>query len=306
MVLVTDTREALLDYARYMLRKLQPRVIGVTGSNGKSTTKEAIAAVLAERFQVFKNFGSYNGRYGLPIALGQLENQHEVAVLEMACDSFGEIAEMAALTRPQIGVVTTVSPAHLTGLGSLDNIALEKGRLIEQLPADGVAVLNADDPRVLAMAQRTKARLITYGTGSTADLRVEAIEVGSDWTRFTLLYQKRRFAGRIGLIGRHQIYPILAAIAVGLIFDIPIEAALSRLTILPSLPGRMRLLRGLKESLILDDSFNASPASMQAALKTLALIGQGKKKMALLGKMADLGEAGSSRWPNRAWWCQSC
>jgi UDP-N-acetylmuramoyl-tripeptide--D-alanyl-D-alanine ligase len=141
------------------------------------------------------------------------------------------------------------------------------------------------------MAQRTKARLITYGTGSTADLRVEAIEVGSDWTRFTLLYQKRRFAGRIGLIGRHQIYPILAAIAVGLIFDIPIEAALSRLTILPSLPGRMRLLRGLKESLILDDSFNASPASMQAALKTLALIGQGKKKMALLGKMADLGEA---------------
>lgn len=161
-IVIDDTRQALVDWARFILRKLQPDVVGITGSSGKTTTKEITAAVLARRHAVFRNFGNYNDRYGLPIALGQLEPDHKVVVLEMACDGVDEIRERAALTRPRIGVVTSVNETHLAHLGSLEIIATEKGRLVEALPpADqgGVAILNHDDGRVRAMASRTRARV---------------------------------------------------------------------------------------------------------------------------------------------------
>ncbi len=138
-VVVPDVQQALIDYATYILQKYRPKVVGVTGSSGKTTAKEAIAAILQKQYRVFKNFGSYNGRYGLPIALGQIDSEHEVAVLEMACDAFGEIAELARITQPDVGVVTTINQTHLAYLGTLDNIAAEKGRLIEALPFTGSA-----------------------------------------------------------------------------------------------------------------------------------------------------------------------
>lgn len=287
-VVVPDVQEAISDYATYVLSKYRPKVIGVTGSVGKTTAKEAIAAVLQKRYRVFKNYGSYNGRYGLPIALGQLESSHEIAVLEMAADSFGEINKLARMTQPQVGVITAINHTHLSVMGSLNNIAAEKGRLIEGLPFNGSAILNADDPHVAGMVPRTQARIITFGLKRGADIRASDLIVSPEGLSFTLHYEGKTYPGFSPLIGRHQIYPILAAIATGLVFEIPPEAALAALRQLPRVPGRMNLLTGKGGALILDDAFNASPEAMTAALDTLAEL-PGANKVAILGDMSDLG-----------------
>lgn len=288
-VVVPDLQQALTDYAGYILQKYQPRVIGVTGSSGKTTAKEAIAAVLQKKYCVFKNFGSYNGRYGLPIALGELTPEHEVAVLEMACDSFGEIAELVHICQPHLGVITTINQTHLAYLGTLANIAQEKGRLIEALPFDGTAILNADDPRVAGMVPRTRARILTFGLSSGADVRAAQVKTLPDGMTFTLHYNGRSYPARTPLLGRHQIYSILAALAAGLVLDVPLETALEALAVVPRLPGRLNPLPGQKGTLILDDTFNASPEATLAALDTLAEL-PGAHKVAILGDMPDLGD----------------
>jgi alanine racemase len=288
-IVVPDVQEALSNYAAYILAKYRPRVIGVTGSAGKTTAKEAIATVLQEKFRVFKNYGSYNGRYGLPIALGQLEPEHEIAVLEMASDAFGEISKLTRITQPRIGVITAINQTHLSVMGSLDNIAAEKGRLIEALPFNGSAILNADDPRVAGMVPRTQARILTFGLKRGADVRATNLNLTIQGLSFTLHYEGQSYPGFTPLLGRHQIYPILAAITTGLVFDIPPEAALDALRNLPRIPGRLNLLTGKQGSYILDDSFNASPEATLAALDTLAEL-PGANKVAILGDMADLGD----------------
>jgi UDP-N-acetylmuramyl pentapeptide synthase len=165
-VVVPDTRLAVQEWARYVIAKQRLDVIGITGSVGKTTAKEAVAAVLGARFPVFKNRANYNGIYGLPIALGELLPEQRVAVLEVAADHFGEIAGLCRIAPPAVAVVTTVEPAHLETFGTLDAIAREKGDLVAALPSGGLAVLNADDVRVLAMRERTTARILTFGTES--------------------------------------------------------------------------------------------------------------------------------------------
>jgi alanine racemase len=287
-IIVPDLQQALNDYAACILQKYHPKVIGVTGSSGKTTAKEAISAVLQKRYRVFKNFGSYNGRYGLPIALGDLTSDHEVAVLEMACDSFGEIAELVRITQPEIGVITAINQTHLAYLGTLANIAAEKGRLIEALPFTGSAILNADDPRVASMVPRTQARILTFGMSTGADLRAAEVKVRSDGLTFILQYEGRGYPGHIPLLGRHQIYAALAAVATGLVLDVPPETALEALAQLPRVPGRLNPLPGQKGALILDDTFNSSPEATIAGLDTLAEL-PGATKVAILGDIPDLG-----------------
>jgi alanine racemase len=300
-LVVDDSREALVEWARFILRKLAPQVVGITGSTGKTTTKELVAAVLAQRHAVFRNHGNYNDRFGLPIALGRLAPEHQVAVLEMACDGLDEIRDLAALTRPRIGVVTAVNETHLAYLGSLEAIAEEKGRLVEALPPvqqGGVAVLNYDDPRVRAMAQRTRARAVTYGTDPDADLVAGAIEASPQGTFFTVFVKdffpvpglrgRRKLRVRLSLLGRHAVYAALAAVAVGLAQGVPLDEALAALAAVQPLRGRLNALPGVGGSLILDDSFNASPASTMAALDTLALF-SGGRRFAVLGDLLELG-----------------
>ncbi|MBN1220484.1 MAG: alanine racemase [Anaerolineae bacterium] len=288
-IVVPDIQQALTDYAAYILGKYKPKVIGVTGSSGKTTTKEAIATVLQKRYRVFKNIGSYNGRYGLAISLGELSPDHEVAVLEMACDSFGEIAELARITQPQVGVITTINRTHLAYLGTLNNIAAEKGRLIEALPFNGSAILNADNAHVAGMVPRTQARILTFGLKSGADVRATDLVLQRDGLTFTLHYEGQTYQGYIPLLGRHQIYTALAAVTTGLVFDIAPEVALEALKHLPRVPGRMNPLSGKHGSLIVDDTFNASPEATMAALDTLAEL-PGAHKVAILGDMPDLGD----------------
>ena len=300
-IVIDDSREALLAWARFVLRKLDPQVVGITGSSGKTTTKELAAAVLAQRHSVFRNYGNYNDRYGLPIALGRLGPEHRVAVLEMACDGADEIRDLAALTRPKIGIVTTVNETHLAYLGSMDAIATEKGRLVEALPPaedGGVAILNYDDPRVRAMAARTKARVVTYGSSPDADLVAGAVEAGPDGVSFTVFVRdffpalsarrRRKLRVKVPLLGRHQLYAALAAVAAGLVLDVPLEESLTALAGAQPLRGRLNPLPGLGGSLILDDSLNASPASTLAALDALALF-DGGRRFAVLGDLPDLG-----------------
>ena len=246
VVIVPDVKQALTEYAAFILQKYNPTVIGITGSAGKTTAKDAIAAVLQKKFQVFKNSGSRNTTYGLPIALGDLEPQHEIAVLEMASDTFGEIATLARITQPKVGVITNINQAHISVLGSLNNIAAEKARLIEALPFNGSAILNADNPRVAGMVPRTQARIITFGLKTGADVRADNLSVSPKGLSFTLHYEGKSYDGFTPLLGRHQIYHILAAVATGLVFKISPELSLSALSKLPRGKGRMNLLRGKK------------------------------------------------------------
>jgi alanine racemase len=288
-VVVPDVQEALSDYAAHMLAKYQPAVIGVTGSSGKTTTKEAIATVLQKKYHVFKNYGSYNGRYGLPIALGQLQPDHEIAVLEMAADTFGEIAGLVRIAQPRVGVVTAINRTHLTVLGTLNNIAAEKGRLIEALPFDGSAILNADDPYVAGMVPRTQARILTFGLKRGADVRAADLKLTTKGMTFDLCFESSRLAGFTPLLGRHQIYAVLAAVATGLVFDISPQTSLRALGQMARVPGRMNLLEGRQGTLILDDTFNASPEATLAAIDTLEEL-PGANKVAIFGDMPDLGE----------------
>ena len=303
-----DTRQAIQDWARFVLAKQAPRIVGITGSVGKTTTKEAIAAVLAGSFPVFKNRANYNGLYGLPIALGELLPEHRVAVLEMAADHFGEMARLCAIAPPHVAVVTTVEPAHLETFGSLEAIAREKGELVAALSPGGLAVLNADDPRVLGMATRRApgVQVMTFGTsdvtgtgdrrsatgrslGSAGHVSASNIIVTREGLRFDVETPAGRDHVHFPLLGRHQVYAALAAIAVGLHFGMDLlQAILPRLAQMPHIPGRLNPLPGRRGSLLLDDSYSSSPAAAEAALETLAAV-EGRRKIAVLGDMLELG-----------------
>ena len=294
-IVVQETRQAMQDWARFVVARQDLTVIGITGSVGKTTAKEAIAAVLSGETPVFKNRANYNGLYGLPIALSELLPEHRVAVLEMAADHFGEIGKLTEIARPDIAVVTTVEPAHLETFGSLEAIAREKSRLVSALPPAGLAVLNANDPRVAAMAEASPARVVTYGTvdalqGPTCpDICASEVIPSRDGVEFTVDTPVGRRRVHIPLLGRHQVYAALAAIAVGLSRGVDLDTIIARLAGMPRVRGRLNPLPGLRGSLILDDSYSSSPAAAEAALETLEAL-EGRRKIAVLGDMVELGD----------------
>lgn len=288
LLVVGDTQQALLAYARHILAARQMEVIGVTGSVGKTSAKEAIASVLAGRRAVFRNPGNYNGRFGLPIALGELEPGQHLAVLEMACDSFDEIRHLAEITKPCVGVVTAIGPSHLEYFGSLEQIAHEKGRLLEALPRDGLAVLNADDPLVMPLAARTSARCVTYGRCAEADYVAEEVRVSPEGTWLTVRAGKERVPLSLPLLGAHHAYTALAAVAVGRHYGLSWAEIAAGLAALQPLSGRTRLLPGVNGSTLLDDSYSANPTSALAALQLLADL-PARRRLVLLGEMSELG-----------------
>ncbi len=296
VIVMRSVEDALMRWTRLVLQKFGTTVIGVTGSVGKSTTKEAIARVLGTRYNIYKNPGSFNGRFGLPLALGKLDKEHQIAVLEFGTDQFGEIAEMVAATKPLVGVVTRVAHAHLDRLGSLENIAKEKGELIRGLPPDGLAVLNFDDPLVRAMGATTQATVRTVGLELVepafgSDLLAFNIVVDRYKTGFDLRAKQERLLGRwLPLLGAHQLYPALSALAVGLSYDISLEDGLRALTEIEPLPGRMRPLSGPNGSLLIDDSYSANPEGMEAALDWMNAVRDERGKLIfVMGDMAELG-----------------
>lgn len=287
---VPNALAALQSLARWWRNRFPKlRVIGITGSVGKSSTKELAAAVLSRRFDVLKSEGNLNNEIGLPLTLMQLDHRHERAVLEMGMYARGEIALLCSIARPIVGVVTIVAPVHLERLNTIDNIAQAKAELIEALPDDGVAILNYDDPRVRQMGGLTQARKLFYGLSPSADLWADEIESGGlEGVRFRLHYRGEALHVHVPLLGRHSVHTSLRAAAVGLAEEMALDQ------ILEGLQDRRAQLRlvavpGPNGSTLLDDTYNASPESTIAALNLLDEL-EGRK-IAVLGDMLELGEA---------------
>lgn len=295
-VLVGDSLAALqrLAQARRLARPAL-RVLAITGSIGKTTAKEAVAAVLSQRYATLKSAGNYNSEIGLPLTLMGLQAQHQRAVLEMGMYDLGEVALLCRIARPQVGVVTNVGPAHLERLGTIERIAQAKAELVEALPSDGVAVLNGDDARVRAMGQRTGARVITFGLGRGNTVWADDISsCGLEGVRFQAHLAQEAFVGieprsrslKLATLGRHTVHAGLAAVAVGLLEGLTwgeVEKGL----LAQGYGLRLVPKRGIRGSTLLDDTYNASPASVGAALDVLAELPG--RRVAALGDMAELG-----------------
>ncbi|MBN1317417.1 MAG: alanine racemase [Anaerolineales bacterium] len=288
-IVVPDTEVALVQWASFILKKFGTDVIAVTGSVGKTGVKEALASVLRTRFKVFSNQGSYNGTFGLPIALGQLSKEHQLAVLEMGSDHTGEIAELARLAHPRCGVITAVTAAHLETLNSLDQVEEEKGALVRAIPSDGLVVLNYDDHRVRNMATYASSRVVFAGIQMGAAIQARDVTIGMDGMHFTLSLGKQTYPVMIPWFGRPRIFAALAAIAIGLEYGLQIKEMIDSLANLPWLAGRLNLLPALSGATLLDDTFNSSPAAVIAALDLLAELPATGRKIAILGDMYQLG-----------------
>lgn len=290
LVLVPNTQKALEAMARFALGQ-HPRldVVGITGSLGKTTTKEVVAGVLAQKRKVLKTEGNLNSEIGLPLTvLNGLRRSHDVAVLEMAMYDVGDIRLLAQLARPRIGVVTAVQPVHLERLGTIERIQQAKQELVEELPENGVAILNGDDPRVASMAAHTRARVVRYGTHPDADVRASDIDSqGLKGVEFVLEHGRDRQHVKLPLLGGHSVHAALAAAAVALEQGFSLsEAAGALYEVEPTL--RLLIVDGINGSRIVDDSYNASPESVLAALNLLWEL-PGRRKIAVLGDMLELG-----------------
>ena len=288
IVRVADGVAALQALAAAGRRRFDPLVVGVTGSIAKTSSKEAAAAVLGGRYRTLRSPGNQNNEIGLPLTVLSLGPDHQAAVLEMGMYVGGEIRELARIARPQIGIVTAVEPVHLSRIGSVEAIEEAKGELVEALPADGRAILNADDARVRRMADRTAARTLTYGFSADADVAAEdVVSRGVDGMQFTIRSGSHRVPVTIPTLGRLAVHNALAGAATGIAAGMDLATVARALAGGWSAPHRGELHHAGGVTLV-DDSYNASPASVRAALELLA--GLPGRRVAVLGTMLELGE----------------
>jgi UDP-N-acetylmuramoyl-tripeptide--D-alanyl-D-alanine ligase len=289
LVLVQETTKALGRLAAWHRGRFSIPVVAVTGSNGKTTTKELIAAVLGTRWNTLKPAGSFNNQWGLPLTLLGLGPEHGALVVELGTNQPGEIAELAALAAPTVGVVTVVAAVHTEFLGSIEGVREEKAGLVRALRADGVAVLNADDPRVASMARATRARVVTFGTAAGDVRAVGDVVDGADGLVLTLEHAGRRETLKLALSGRHNVINALAAAGAGVALGMSLDQIAAGLATARPAKGRC-VWRTAGEVLILDDTYNANPDSVRAALDTAKTHRAGARLVAVLGDMLELGD----------------
>jgi UDP-N-acetylmuramoyl-tripeptide--D-alanyl-D-alanine ligase len=290
LIRVPSVLKALQDAATFWREQFETRVVGVTGSVGKTTTKEVVTRVLGRRYRVLHSRGSYNNEIGLPLTLLQLTDEHDYVVLEMGMYVRGDIRALVEIARPHVGILTIVEPVHAERAGSIENIALGKQELVEDLPPapKGVAILNYDDERVRAMAEATEARVFFYGLSPEADLWADDVEsLGLDGIRVRLHYGNERLYLRVPLLGRHSVHTVLRAASAGLVAGLTWQEIVEGLRA-PGAQLRLVSVPGPNGSLILDDTYNSSPPSALAALNLLEDL-EGRK-IAVLGDMLELGD----------------
>jgi UDP-N-acetylmuramoyl-tripeptide--D-alanyl-D-alanine ligase len=284
-LLVPDTLCALQQLGNWARKQWGGTVIGVTGSAGKTTTKDAIAHLLSSEIPVGRTIGNLNNHVGVPLSILRLPAESRAAVLEMGMNHAGEVARLAEIAQPDIGVVTNVGFAHVEFFDSIEGVAAAKRELIEGLPASGVAVLNADDERVIRFRDRHPGRSITFGFSETADVRAEHAQFGESGTRFRAL----GIDYETGLTGRHAVSNLLAAIAVARVFDIPPEKL--REPVRTFTAGKMRGERTEHNGIVVwNDCYNSNPEAAQSMLDMLAAA-PAKRRIAVLGEMLELGRA---------------
>lgn len=304
--------------ARAVLWKYHPFIVGITGSVGKSSTKEAVALVLAQTYSVRKTAGNYNNEIGIPLTIIGAKSGNasllgwirvlfhwlfvmilpfrypEILVLEMGIDRPGDMQQLMRFVPLQIAVVTQISSSHLEFFGSVANIAKEKSHIVSGLPEEGVAILNADDKRVLKMRSKTGAKIITYGFEKSAEMRADNLVFHPDVKRseglsFKLNYDGKSIPVRLPkIVARHHIHAVLAAAAVGVASKMNLVEIAGALEAFEPLPGRLRLLSGRNDMTLLDDTYNASPASTEAALNVVREL-IAPRKVVIFGDMLELG-----------------
>jgi UDP-N-acetylmuramoyl-tripeptide--D-alanyl-D-alanine ligase len=289
---VADTFKALKRFATAVREAWGGKIAGVTGSVGKTTTKEILAALLGARLRILKSEGNFNNEYGLPLTLFHLDETHQAAVLEMGMSRRGELSRLAEIARPDIGVVTRVAPAHLEFFASVEEIALAKRELIEGLNGrESVAVLNADDPLVAAFAPHAPGRVLTYGIETGADFRAEAIEDrGALGSKFALVAGGKRVPLELALAGRHVISNALGALAAASEWGIGADEAQNVLSTLRAPAMRGELLRLSNGAALINDSYNSSPAALHAMINVLAATPTYRRRILAAGEMRELGQ----------------
>ncbi|HEY0796570.1 MAG TPA: UDP-N-acetylmuramoyl-tripeptide--D-alanyl-D-alanine ligase [Acidisarcina sp.] len=265
------------------------RVVAITGSAGKTTTKDTVAAVLATKFNVLKSQGNLNNHFGLPLQLLRIEPDHDVAVIEMGMSAAGEIAALAKIATPNWGVVTNVGNAHAENFSSgIGGVARAKYELVEALPHDGVAFLNCDDTYVSQFGRGFNGKVIYFGAGPCSEPRAENIEeLGSEGVRFSVLAREQRVAVTLSVLGRHNVTNAIAAIAVGLEAGVPLADCARALAGLQAADKRGVVLR-LRGATLINDSYNSNPEALQSMIGTLASL-PAKRRILIAGEMLELG-----------------
>lgn len=285
-----EVESPLLGYqqlANYHRRRFDIPVVAVTGSSGKTTTKEMVAAVLATKFNVLKTEKNFNNEIGLPKTLLQLTEEHEVCVVEMGMRGLGQIDELARIAEPTVGIVTNVGNSHIELLGSRENIGKAKAELIQHIPADGVAILNEDDDIVREMASLTKGKTIYYGIKEKATISGFNLRYKKDGIKFTCRCFDEVFDVFLPMIGEHNVYDALAAIGAGRALGVSSQKIAKGLGHFSGMPMRQEII-SFPDIVVLNDAYNANPASMAESIKALGQL-DGKRKIAMLGDMLELG-----------------
>ncbi|HEY4932777.1 MAG TPA: UDP-N-acetylmuramoyl-tripeptide--D-alanyl-D-alanine ligase [Terriglobales bacterium] len=293
LLAVDDALTALQQLAAAVRRAWGKTLIGVTGSAGKTTTKEIIAHVLATKHRVLKSQGNLNNHFGLPLQLLKLEPEQQVAVIEMGMSHAGEITALARLAQPNCGVVTMVAPVHLEFFDSIAGIARAKYEVIESLPVDGIAVLNADDTYVSQFGRDFRGKVVTFGLQKPADIRAENIEalrpVGS---AFDLVSDSERVRATLPLLGEHSVYNALAAVAVGLQYGLTLQAAAESLAALSAGEKRGQVLE-YDGATIINDCYNSNPKALDSMVRSLAQM-PAQRRIVVAGEMLELGPSGEA------------
>lgn len=288
---VEDTLVALQEMSYMHRRKHAMPVTGITGSNGKTTTKEMLAGILRQRGPVLKNEGNLNNHIGVPLTLLKLDKRHRTAVVEMGMSAPGEIDVLARLVSPEVGVITNIGPAHLEFLGTMDMVAEAKAELLQHVKTDGTAVLNADDRYFETLRKKCNGRVLSFGIENAADVKARDIRPGKEYTDFSLVINGSPVDVRLRSVGRHNIYNALAAAAAATAAGMTPDAVKFGLDDFSPVAMRSEL-KVIKGRTVLADCYNANPGSVRAALETLVTLRPGQRSVAVLGDMLELGEAG--------------
>ena len=289
-IAVPDTTRALGDMAAFNRGRSRAKVVGITGSNGKTTTRQMTAAVLSQQYNTLATAGNFNNEIGLPLTLLNLEAAHQVAVVELGTNNPGEIARLAAICTPDIGVITNIGSAHLEGLGSIEGVAKEKGSLLDGLRTTGTAVLNADDRRILQLARQSRREVVLYGLSADAAVRGSQVKETENGISFNLSLTQENLSIRMGTPGRFMVTNALAAAAVGSRLGLSPGAIKAGLEAFTPVGGRMNIIQLSNGIHIIDDTYNANPDSMTAALTTLKTMRAESRAVFVAGDMLELGD----------------
>jgi UDP-N-acetylmuramoyl-tripeptide--D-alanyl-D-alanine ligase len=290
VIQVAETQWALGQVAGRWRRRYPARVVAITGSNGKTTTKEMTGSVLRQAYRVLVSPGNLNNLIGVPLTLFQLRREHQAAVLELGMNARGEIYRLAEIAKPDVGVITNIGEAHLEFLGSVEEVAEAKGELLPFLTGDRVAVLNRDDPYLARLFPAVRGRLSTFGLDRRADVRAERVRSGRDGrTLFTLAAGRKRRPVRLNTSGRLNVWNALAAAAVGIAFGLDLDAIAAGLEQAPAAPMRMERILHPSGAVIVNDAYNANPTSMAASLEAFFRLSKGREAIVVLGDMLELG-----------------